>query len=190
MPPGQRLDAAAEHALGALAEGDEYTLRLNALRADSSWIVMLRDGGRVLLEVGEWINKTSGRGGLSLLGEPADGGKPLERIREVYLGITDYAEVLPLLFPWADLDVDEETYDEHEEQLWELEEGHYDSEEGRVIMVGSTFHEWREFRGFTGLRPYVIEAGELARWRLTMSINDIGRSFLALDEYLGHGRGS
>jgi hypothetical protein len=187
VPAHQRLDADAVEALGALADGDEYTLRLNALRADSTWIAMLHAGGEVLLDVGEWINKTSGRGGLSLTGRPVGGGEQIERVREVFLGMRDYADALPLLFPWASFEVDEETYGEHEEQLWELEEGHYDSEEKRMIMAGSTFAEWRELRGLSGLRPYTVEAGEVALWRLGMSLNDIGRAFVALDEYLRAG---
>jgi Domain of unknown function (DUF4365) len=185
VPFAQRLDADAIPELARLAESDEYTQRLNALRGDMSWMALLRDGGRVQLAVGEWINKTSGRGAISIVGEPAGGGTTVQRSREVYLGLTNYGDLLPLLFPWADLEVDEQIYTEHEQQLWELEEGHYDAEDGRLIMAGSTFEEWRELRGLSGLRPYVTEADEFARWQLTLSLNELGHSFLAVDGHLG-----
>jgi hypothetical protein len=67
-----------------------------------------------------------------------------------------------------------------ESELWEVEESIYDSEEGRTTMVGIGFEEWREVR-LTGLRPYAVEAGELARWRLVLELNELGRSLLVVD---------
>jgi hypothetical protein len=82
------------------------------------------------------------------------------------------------------LEVDEDLYSDREAELWNLEEGIYDSEEGRVLMIGAGFEEWRTLRGRTGLRPYEVEAGEIARWRLTLELNDIGRGMLAIDPFL------
>lgn len=188
VPRAQVLDVNAQAHLAEIAEDDEYTLRLNALRADKSWMSVLGNGGRVLLDVGEWINKSSGRGSLRLTAELADGTTSLERSREVYLGSADYAESLPLLFPWAELDIDEETYEAHDRQRWELEEGIYDSEDDRVLVVGLSFQEWREQQGQSGLRPYEVAADEVAQWRLTLELNPLGQNFLALDQYLS-GRG-
>ena len=184
VPRVQRLDASSAPALQELVEDDPYTLGLNALRADLGWMRLLRDGGQVWVEVEEWVNKTSGRGSITLIGEPARGGERLERARGVYLGLLPYEQVIPRLFPWADLDVDEDLYADKESELWELEEGIYDSEEGRTIMVGTGFEEWRETRGLTGLRPYEVEADELARWRLVVELNELGRSLLVVDGFL------
>lgn len=132
----------------------------------------------------EWVNRTSGRGSITLIGEPAGGEERLERGRDVYLGLLAYEQVIPRLFPWADLEVDEDLYADKESELWELEESIYDSEEGRTIMVGTRFEEWRELRGLTGLRPYEVEADELARWRLVLELNELGRSLLVVDGFL------
>jgi Domain of unknown function (DUF4365) len=187
VPRAQRLDSSGAAALQEVVDGDPYTLRLNALRADLGWIRMVADGGRVWVDVAEWVNKTSGRGSIDLIGEPAGGGERLERSRSVYFGLQPYEQVIPRLFPWAELDVDEDLYAEKESELWELEESAYDSEEGRLIMVGVDFDEWRNFRGLTGLRPYEVEAGELARWRLVLDLNDLGRSLLVVDGFLSDG---
>lgn len=184
VPRSQRLDASGAAVLQELVADDPYTSRLNALRADLGWMRLVRDGGRVWIEVEEWVNKTSGRGSITLVGERAGGGERLERARGVYLGLLPYEEVIPRLFPWADLEVDEDLYADKEGELWELEEGTYDSEDGRTIMVGTNFEEWREMRGLTGLRPYEVEADELARWRLIVELNELGRSFLLVDGFL------
>jgi hypothetical protein len=184
VPRAQQLDGSSAQALQELVEGDPYTLALNALRADLGWIRLLRDGGAVWIEVEEWVNKTSGRGSITLIGQPAGEGERLERARGVYLGLLPYEQVLPRLFPWASLDVDEDLYVDKESELWELEEGVYDSEEGRTIMVGAGFEQWREMRGLSGLRSYEVEAGELARWRLVLQLSELGRSLLVVDDFL------
>ena len=64
----------------------------------------------------------------------------------------------------------------------ELECGVWDSEEGGYIMHTKSFSEWFE-PGPSGLRPY-DEDGEVAHWRLELTLNDIGRAFLQLNRYL------
>jgi hypothetical protein len=184
VPWANQLDASSAQALQELVEGDNYTLALNALLADLGWMRLLQAGGEVWVEVEEWVNKTSGRGSITLIGQPAGEGERLERSRDVYLGLLPYEEVLPRLFPWADLGVDEELYADKEAEFWELEEGVYDSEEGRTIMVGAGFEEWREMRGLTGLRSYDVEADELAHWRLVLQLNELGRSLLVVDGFV------
>ena len=45
-----------------------------------------------------------------------------------------------------------------------------------------TFDEWRAPRD-NGLRPYE-EDGEIAHWRLELQLNELGRAFVTLDDYL------
>jgi hypothetical protein len=118
-----------------------------------------------------------------LIGDPPGGGERLQRARSVFLGLLPYEQVIPDLFPCADLDVDADLYAD-ESELWKLEESVYDSEESRAILVGIGFEEWRKFRGLTGLRPYEVEAGELARWRLVLDLNELGCSTLIVDDFL------
>jgi hypothetical protein len=184
VPRSQPLDASCAEQLVQLAEADAYTQRLNGLRADLSWMRVLADGGAVDVTVAEWINKSSGRGAVELLGTPRQGDEAIVRSRAVYYGLAPYEQVLPDLFPWAHLDVDDDLYEQHEEELWQHEEGSYDKEEGRVIVYGESFQAWRATRGLEGLRPYTVEQGEVAHWRLTLSLNELGRSFLSVDSHL------
>jgi Domain of unknown function (DUF4365) len=174
IPRAQRLDASSADALEELLEGDRYTLRLNALRADLGWMRLLRDGGRVRVEAEEWVNKSSGRGSITLIGVPKDEGERLERPRAVYLGPGSYRDLLPHLFPWADLYIDEDFYTDEEYYDWE----------GETRGLGPEFEDWRELTGRVGLRPYKLEAEEVAHWRLVLTLNELGRGVLIVDEFL------
>jgi hypothetical protein len=50
-------------------------------------------------------------------------------------------------------------------------------------MVSIGFEEWREMRGLARLRPYEVEAGELARWRLVLELDELGRNLLVVDDF-------
>jgi hypothetical protein len=174
IPRAQRLDASSADALEELVEGDPYTLRLNALRADLGWMRLLRDGGRVRVEAEEWVNKSSGRGSITLIGVPKDEGERLERPRTVYLGPGSYGDLLPHLFPWADLHIDEDFYTDEEYYEWE----------GETRGLGPEFEDWRELTGRVGLPPYKLEAEEVAHWRLVLTLNELGPGVLLVDEFL------
>lgn len=53
-----------------------------------------------------------------------------------------------------------------------------------MIIHGASFDAWRESRGLVGLRPYTEEQGEVAHWRLTLRLNELGSSFLSVDTHL------
>jgi hypothetical protein len=184
VPRNQKLAEEAAEQLQELAGDDPYILRLNRLRSERTWMQLLRDGGTVYLLAEEWVNKTSGRGTIRLIGTPTDGGASVERERLIFAGLQPYSQVLPALFPWGDLEIDEETYQPWEEDQWTEEVGIYDSEEGGYIGWVEGFEEWRASRFGDQLRPYRNEAGEVDYWRLRLRLNELGLSFLRVDEYL------
>ena len=187
VPLANQLGKASAEALDELADGDRYTLELNALRADLGWMRLLGEGGRVWVEVAESVNKSSGRGSIRLVGTPVGGGERLERDRMVFLGLNPYEHVLPELFPWARLSVDDDLYARYESDLWQLEEGVYDRETDRTMTMGADFAEWRQTRGLTGLRAYRVEADELAHWRIELRLDELGQALLVVDRYLSSG---
>ena len=65
---------------------------------------------------------------------------------------------LPALFPWASMSVDENFYRERN--------ANYDS---------------------SSLAPYIIESGEIARFRFRLELNELGRAFLAVEPYICRG---
>ena len=146
---------------------------------------VLEQGGSVVLEAEEWMNETSGRGDLRLIGHPADGGDAVEGRFTVFLGSRSYIQALPELFPWADLRLDEVTMDDSDEDRWMEETAIWDTEKKRYGGNTQTFDEWLAIRYPSGeLRPHSESAGEFAHWRLRLDLNELGRGVLALERYL------
>jgi hypothetical protein len=180
VPQAQVLDQTAVAPLRAAAEGDPYVLRIRELQLARPWMTTLASGRRLVVDIAEWVNKTSGRGTISLGVDNEDGQDPSERASwGVFLGLSTYAEVVPTIFAWADVRLHEETYDDADHDLYEAETVVYD--EGDRITTAE-YAEWRRQRFPEGLRPYAL-GSEVASWRLELHLNELGRSFLAVDEF-------
>lgn len=57
----------------------------------------------------------------------------------------------------------------------------YDNEGDRFVT--EDFAAWRANRSAQGLRPYANGAGEVDFWRLELTLNELGRGFLAVDRF-------
>jgi hypothetical protein len=182
VPMSQPLDESAVAKLEQLGEGKPYDLRLRRLEADRHFIEELANGERVLLKINEWVNKSSGRGDFQLVVQDANGGETVLEEWTWLLAGCDYAEVLPRLFPWAKLEIDEYFYEDRDEDVWNERCGIWDSEDQEYITHTTTLREFREGLG-AGLRPYDV-GDEIAAWQLELTLNDVGKSFLILDRYL------
>jgi hypothetical protein len=77
-----------------------------------------------------------------------------------------YTMRLPALFPWANLSVDEEFYREKAAAMGREEDFSADA---------------------APIRPWVIEAGEIARFLLKLSLNELGKAFLTTERFLRRG---
>ena len=178
VPEAQVLDGTAVAPLREAAEGDACVLRIRELQLARPWMAMLAGGRRLVIDIEEWVNKRSGRGAISLGVDNEDGRGPEELASwGVFLGMSSYAEVVPKLFAWADVCLHEETYDEAEHDLYEAECAIYDE--------GERF-EWRRGRLQDGLHPYADD-GEIGYWRLELTLNELGRSFLVVDGFATDG---
>ena len=181
VPEKQVLDESARAPLQVAAEGDPYELRLRELRLAKPWMDMLTSDTRLVVDFQEWINKTSGRGTVSIGIDQEDGNEPKELVTWHFLvGPTSYAEAVPKLFAWADAEVHEETYDDAEYEQYEGECSRWD--EGDQFFTES-FHEWRQSRVARGIRPNTNEAGEVDCFRIELTLNELGKSFLRVDQF-------
>ncbi|HTZ44784.1 MAG TPA: hypothetical protein VMB79_13055, partial [Jatrophihabitans sp.] len=185
VPTTQVLDESARNSLQEAAEGDPYVLRIRELQLAKPWMEMLAGGTRLVVDMEEWINKSSGRGSISIGIDHEDGNKPEELVTwQFFVGPTSYADAVAKLFAWAAIDVHEETYDAAEHDDYEAECSIWD--EGDQFFT-ETFDDWRRSRLAQGIRPYSNAAGEVDYFRLELTLNDLGRAFLVVDKFATEG---
>ncbi|GAA3082983.1 DUF4365 domain-containing protein [Streptomyces rectiviolaceus] len=165
VPEAQVLDESARAALSQAAEGDAYTLRIRELQLARPWMQMLDEGMRLVIDIEEWVNKTSGRGSIALGVDNEDGNDP-EQIASwtVFLGLSGYVEVVPKLFAWASVSLHDETYEDADYSDYPYER-----------------NDWGV------LYPYMNPSGEVDFYRLELTLNDLGRAFLLVDQFATKG---
>jgi hypothetical protein len=176
VPYSQIYNAEAVAAISALPCYSPY---LSRLALDRPWMELIEGGKVISLEVEEWINQPAARGTLRLCVCAADGAK--ESIYDwVFQTDADmpYVFRLPALFPWASLFVDEEFYRSKGVPGTGLDAG-------SPVPEGANPDE--ESAEASPIRPWSVEAGEIARFLLKLSLNELGKSFLTAERFLRRG---
>ena len=157
----------------------EHVVNYNFLLSQKEFMQIIQDGGEVKLHSSEWVNKSSGKGETELI---VDDGKSIKKYSYTYwFPYTPYTEVFPRLFPWANFSVDEEFYEESDEAIWRELHCYYDKEDDEWLVVGDSFEDFRE-----KLDPMrsIDHYGEVAEYMLVLSLNDLGKSFLKVNEFV------
>ncbi len=134
---------------------------LARLAIDKSWLELLSNGEEILLDMEEWINQPSQRGALKLI-------TPQKIYHWQFRTDPDMPHVmrLPKLFPWANIQNDEKFVKRDPDSALDS-----DSEFDAQI-----------------LQPYAIEGGEIAKFRLKLTLNELGRAFLTAEPFICTGR--
>ena len=137
-----------------------YSPYLARLALDRPWMRLIESGRGILLEMDEWLNQPSARGNLrlSVLKENDERESVFEWPFQTNPDMPHVFR-LPSLFPWARIEVDQPFYREKGVDLSEAE----------------------------GLVPWVVEAGEIARFQLRLLLNELGRAFLVTEQFLRRG---
>lgn len=175
------LDSSSNEKLLSLTNLPEHIVNYNFLLSQKVFMEVINNGGVVKLHSYEWVNKSSGRGETELI---IDDGNEIKKYSYPYwFPFTPYEDVFPRLFPWASFSADEEFYQDSDETLWKDLNCWYDKEEDDWIVVGESFEEFRK-----SLNPMrsVDHAGEVAEYMLILTLNDLGKSFLRVDEFLSN----
>lgn len=178
----KELTEASKEELAELSAGSDYDLRIRRLRLALPWMRLLSNGRRVLLEAEEWINKSSGRGDLSIVSVDATNEDRDELGKwMITAGLREYESLLPTLVPWANAVIHEETYEEADYDAWQSECVRY--VDGYFRFESESYEDWSKQFDDLRLRPYRNGAGEVDFWRLELVLNDLGRAFLKIDEF-------
>ncbi|WP_034211678.1 DUF4365 domain-containing protein [Arenimonas metalli] len=177
--PKNNVLADVVHALGELAsitQPEPYIRRLNRLRIDRKWMDLIQQGVEVRVTFDDWINKGLSRFQVTIYTEEEKEAWPV-----LYTPGVDVGDMLEHFFPWADFAVDEEEYREGVWSIWEANSYQGRDSETGTIFYGESFEDWYEPPN--GIVP-VAENGETETYVLLLSLNNFGRSFLAVDDYL------
>jgi|APSaa5957512622_1039677.scaffolds.fasta_scaffold12069_2 hypothetical protein len=144
--------------------------KLNRLRLDRYWIELLSDDEDVYIEFEDWINKSLPRFEIKI------GCKSRDDIEEeswpaIYGVGLSLEEAIAYVFPWADFEMDEDAYYDFMEE--KSADGCYmgRDEDGDIRIP-------------EGIVPVSESGGETEGYRLILSLNELGKSFLILDDYL------
>lgn len=138
---------------------------------------LIEDEHEIRLTVEEWVNKSSGRGSFELI-DATDGD---DIVLASWSGLApgwDYGDLIAYLVPWADVDIDDEFYEDFDRARFDLECGTWDHEDDRYYHFRD-YNEWRD--ELPRLRPYESAgSGEVDQYRLMLDLNDVGKSWLTL----------
>lgn len=161
----------------------EYERRFQTLVFAKPWMQAIKQGNNVVVEYADLINKSSGKSSITI--KIIDPNTLEEKVvldwNVAYFPMQIYEDILKRLFPWADVEIDEEFYDEYDRQMFNEACGIYDKEDDKYYYI-EDYLEWK--KSLPKIRPYENIAGEVDCYRLTLNINKIGKIFLKLDEYL------
>lgn len=196
VPKCNILNAQARPALWRIAQ-NQSTADSQLARLENSflWMQAVRDGHPIVIEIDDWINKSSGRKDIRIkfdlspwkLNHPEYSGvKDLEFTEDSIsvFGSNDVKAALEWVFPWGEVDqeVDEDTlYDTYLE-----DEGVWDSEDDKYVVHSDvTFEEWLEnnTRDDGLVRPEEV-AGEVERYSFNVKLNRIGEAYLDIRGFI------
>lgn len=174
------LDKKSNEELLSLTNLPEHVTNYNFLLSQKVFMQIIAEGGQVKLHAYEWVNKSSGKGNIELIVDYEGNSKKYSY--PYWFPMTPYTEVFPRLFPWAKFLADEEFYDEYDKCMWQ--EYHcYRDEEDNILVVGDSYEKFK--RRLNPMRS-IDHCGEVAEYQLILELNNLGKSFLEVNEYVSH----
>jgi len=150
----------------------DYIYNYNYMLTQLPFIQRIKEGYNVILHSEEWINKSSGRGHIYL--EISKKDEIEEYHWNYWFPFQPYQDVFKRLFPWANFTVDEDFVHDFEKDDF-METNFY-----RIIM-GKTPYSFDEYKRQLPMIRGVIKGGELATYKIHLSVNEFGEAF-----YLTH----
>lgn len=159
-----------------------YQVRLGRLLFAKPWMELIAsDEGKIVVEVEHWINKSSGRGSLQVFHVNDDGNEEELYAQSHFWPGQSYIDMFHIAFPWAEIGIDEEFYDENYENP-EFEAFCYDSDPEAEEIKRSIYAD--DFAPKQEIYPYDDSSGEIESYRLHLTLNTLGKAFLEVDRYL------
>lgn len=169
IPCDQYLEKSKDQLLDLANQQSEFERRWNTLVIAKKWMLETIKQGNLILEVEEWVNKSSGRGRFKLITKEANEKEKVIFDRELFgFGCRNYEQVIQEMFPWADVIVDEDYYEENMDEECRYRKKYNDTS--------------------LNIYPYANGAGEVDFYRLKLTLNRVGKSFVEMDNFLETGK--
>lgn len=183
VPKNKILSEDSLFELRDLTQPPSYIRNLDRLRLVRPWIELVARGEEVYVECEDWVNKSLPRYTLKI-GCPSVPSMIGESWPTLYCPGLRMMEFLMYMLPWAEFKMDEETYRLNQMDLWDAECRIWDHDEyDDSPAYTQPFEEFYEPpEGICPVEEMV--SGEVNLYRLILSLNDLGRSFLLLDGHL------
>ena len=151
-----------EEAMRNIYEIPSYSPNLSRMAVDRPWLDIIESGmNKLYIIAEESINRPARKGILKINIADLDG--KMEHIYDWPFFINPdlpFAYRFGELFPWASIRVDKDFYSVHAD--------------------GEEF----DMDSLCNIRPWKVEAGEIAHFRLEVSLSELGRSYLCADRFI------
>lgn len=181
IPYNQTLENSTTQLKDLANNQSNHERRWNSLVIAKEWMLKTKEHGESILEVEEWINKSSGRGKFTLKVKEEEGEKILFEREMLGFGIKNYEQVIQELFPWANIEIDEEFYEKN---------CYYETldDESLSIILDNGIELQKSYNPINKIYPYTNAAGEVDFYRLKLTLNQIGKAFIEMENFLNTGK--
>lgn len=179
IPKSNVLNSKNYSLLKRVYKFDVPAYRLKRLLLDLEWMNLVASE-YTYAEFEDWVNKSLSRTSVKIFCNSDSGYKELVIQQHYWAGHTSF-EILERLIPWADYEMDIEGYEEYMREVYEVEcYGGYDKEDNTTYYTQS-FDDW--YKPPDGIVP-VDQNGEVDTYRVILKLNDLGKSFMKIADYL------
>ena len=184
IPKRNIINDSCKYELTKIAENiDIQTRKYNILQESLVLMENIQRGNKVCIEFQDWINKSLSIRALNINIYSDD--ELIESVEWPFdVFPNDIEKGLEKMFPWAHFENDFSKDDEDEDLIYEYmsEWGYMDEK----YIDWEDYSEWKERRlaSIGNLRPYKNESGEVDLYKIRLTLNDLGESFLRLNQYL------
>lgn len=168
IPRNNLFGEAKKRSLTEIFEGPESQQKLRRLAMDEPLMRHINKGGKVSVELEDWVNKSLGRTPVTVYIECEDGSETVQEYGYVFHDRFDIEALTLELFPWSTASIDEEFY-----------EFNCDQSEDDGAYWEDPDHSPRNI-----FYPYTNACNEVDYYRIKLGLNKIGASYLVISKYL------
>lgn len=174
IPKANPFSKANKDSLSAFFEGTPAQQKFRKLSLDEPLMRHIVNGGKVSVELQDWVNKSLGRTQVEVFVSDNDGGEGTLS-REWFIYYTGYGmrELAEKIFPWARVTIDDEFYDEN-----------YNGDDRPDDEPFGDDEDSAEQELELPVYPYASGGGEVEYYRLKLILNELGDAFLTVSDHL------